>query len=120
MGAVNSLGLHLLGVCLWVGGILVLVWVGPLLSREFSVVSRRGGNTHTEPLLAVVLRPGAAATAEELVAHCRAGLAPFKAPRTIELRDALPRSTVGKVLRRVLRDEAAARAAGAGPLAPGV
>ena len=27
MGAVNSLGLHLLGVCLWVGGILVLVWV---------------------------------------------------------------------------------------------
>ena len=56
MGAVNSLGLHLLGVCLWVGGILVLVWVGPLLSREFSVVSRRGGNTHTEPLLAVVLR----------------------------------------------------------------
>ncbi|WP_344205025.1 cytochrome c oxidase assembly protein [Kocuria salsicia] len=56
MGAVNSLGLHLLGVCLWVGGILVLVWVGPLLSRESSVVSRRGGTTHTEPLLAVVLR----------------------------------------------------------------
>ena len=56
MGAVNSLGLPLLGVCLWVGGILVLVWVGPLLSRESSVVSRRGGTTHTEPLLAVVLR----------------------------------------------------------------
>ncbi|MDO4918201.1 cytochrome c oxidase assembly protein [Kocuria sp.] len=56
MGAVNSLGLHLLGVCLWVGGILVLVWVGPLLSRESTVVSRRGATTHTEPLLAVVLR----------------------------------------------------------------
>ncbi len=54
---------------------------------------------------AVVLRPGAAATAEELVAHCRTGLASFKVPRTIELRDTLPRSTVGKVLRRVLRDD---------------
>ncbi|WP_423446650.1 cytochrome c oxidase assembly protein [Kocuria sp. KSNUG] len=56
MGAVNSLGLHLLGVCLWVGGLIVLIWVGPLLSRETTVVSRRGGSTHTEPLLAVVLR----------------------------------------------------------------
>lgn len=55
MGAVNSLGLHLLGVCLWVGGLLVLIWVGPLLSREFTV-SGRGGSRHTEPLLAVVLR----------------------------------------------------------------
>ncbi|MFI3892795.1 cytochrome c oxidase assembly protein [Kocuria rhizophila] len=56
MGAVNSLGLHLLGVCLWVGGLVVLIWVGPLLSRETSVVSRRGDSTHREPLLAVVLR----------------------------------------------------------------
>ncbi|HEY0777665.1 MAG TPA: long-chain fatty acid--CoA ligase [Gemmatirosa sp.] len=56
---------------------------------------------------AVVLRPGATATVDELVAHCRTGLASFKVPRTIDLRDALPRSTVGKVLRRVLRDEAA-------------
>ena len=56
MGAVNSLGLHLLGVCLWVGGLIVLIWVGPLLSRETSVVSRRGDSTHREPLLAVVLR----------------------------------------------------------------
>ena len=56
MGAVNSLGLHLLGVCLWVGGLIVLIWVGPLLSRETSVVSRRGDSTNREPLLAVVLR----------------------------------------------------------------
>ena len=56
MGAVNSLGLHLLGVSLWVGGIIVLVWIGPLLARESTVVSRRGAATHREPLLAVVLR----------------------------------------------------------------
>ena len=34
----------------------MLIWVGPLLSRETSVVSRRGDSTHREPLLAVVLR----------------------------------------------------------------
>ena len=56
---------------------------------------------------AVVLRPGASIAIDELIAHCRAGLASFKVPRTIEVREALPRTTVGKVLRRVLRDEAA-------------
>ena len=55
---------------------------------------------------AVVLRPGAAATPADLVAHCQARLAPFKAPRLVLVRDALPKSTVGKLLRRVLRDEA--------------
>lgn len=37
--------------------------------------------------------------------HCAASLAAFKRPRTIELRDRLPRSEAGKLLRRVLRDE---------------
>ena len=50
---------------------------------------------------------------EALHAHLAAELARFKRPRTIELRDALPRSETGKLLRRVLRDEvdAAGRAA---------
>jgi acyl-coenzyme A synthetase/AMP-(fatty) acid ligase len=39
--------------------------------------------------------------------HCATHLAPFKRPRTIELRAALPRSEAGKLLRRVLRDELA-------------
>jgi long-chain acyl-CoA synthetase len=59
---------------------------------------------------AVVLRPGVAATSDALVAHCRERLAPYKTPRVVEVRDALPKSTVGKLLRRVLRDEAATRA----------
>jgi long-chain acyl-CoA synthetase len=41
----------------------------------------------------------------ELQAHCAAHLAEFKRPRRIELRDSLPRSEAGKLLRRVLRDE---------------
>ena len=57
----------------------------------------------------VVLRPGAQATAEELIAHCRQHLAPFKVPATIEFRDSLPKSLIGKVLRRVLAEEDRAR-----------
>jgi long-chain acyl-CoA synthetase len=54
----------------------------------------------------VQLRQGAAATPEELDRHCRARLAPYKVPRQYVFRDSLPRSAVGKVLYRVLREEA--------------
>ena len=53
----------------------------------------------------VALRPGAAATAEELRAHCASSLARFKVPNEIEFRADLPKSMVGKVLRRALADE---------------
>ncbi len=53
----------------------------------------------------VVLTPGASATPEELVAHCRANLAAYKVPAEIELRASLPKSAVMKLLRRELRDE---------------
>lgn len=42
---------------------------------------------------------------EELISHCKDHLATFKVPRQIELRETLPKSAVGKILRRVLRDE---------------
>ncbi|HET9017509.1 MAG TPA: long-chain fatty acid--CoA ligase [Thermomicrobiaceae bacterium] len=50
----------------------------------------------------VVLRPGASATAADLEAFCRERLAAYKVPRLFEFRDELPKSAVGKVLRRVL------------------
>jgi long-chain acyl-CoA synthetase len=55
----------------------------------------------------VVLRDGAQATPVELAAHCKSGLAPYKVPTQIELRNDLPMSAVGKILYRVLRDEVA-------------
>jgi long-chain acyl-CoA synthetase len=55
----------------------------------------------------VVLKPGARATPDEIREHCRKELAPYKVPHTIELRDALPKSQVGKVLRRLLHEPAA-------------
>ena len=53
----------------------------------------------------VVLRPGETATEEEIIAYCRDRMAPYKVPRSVEFRTDLPKSTIGKVLRRVLRDE---------------
>jgi long-chain acyl-CoA synthetase len=51
----------------------------------------------------VVLKPGMTATAEEIVALCREELAPFKVPKHVEFRASLPKSNVGKILRRELR-----------------
>ncbi|MGH2542564.1 MAG: long-chain-fatty-acid--CoA ligase, partial [Ardenticatenaceae bacterium] len=53
----------------------------------------------------VVLKPGESATVEELRAFCAEQLAPYKRPKAIEFRDELPKSMVGKILRRVLVEE---------------
>jgi len=51
----------------------------------------------------VVLRPGAALTAEDLRDHVKKLIAGYKAPRSLEITDALPVSGAGKVLKRQLR-----------------
>jgi len=53
----------------------------------------------------VVLKSGATTTPEELKEHCKGGLAEFKVPRIIEIRESLPKTAVGKILHRVLREE---------------
>jgi long-chain acyl-CoA synthetase len=53
----------------------------------------------------VVLRVGTTASEEELRTFCREELAPYKVPAHIEFRAELPKTMVGKVLRRALRDE---------------
>ncbi|MFN8512686.1 MAG: long-chain fatty acid--CoA ligase [Chloroflexia bacterium] len=50
----------------------------------------------------VVCRPGATLTRRDLLRYCRERLAKYKVPRQIEFRDSLPRSYMGKVLRREL------------------
>jgi long-chain acyl-CoA synthetase len=62
-------------------------------------------------LAVVVLRPGMTATVDELKAFCREHLAPYKVPSRIEFRTDLPKSMVGKILRRMLREPALAPAA---------
>lgn len=57
-----------------------------------------------ETVKAVVsLHPGAEATEQELVEHCRAHLARYKCPSSVEFLDALPRNPTGKILKRDLR-----------------
>jgi long-chain acyl-CoA synthetase len=53
----------------------------------------------------VVVKPGEVLTAEELIDFCKERLAPYKVPKQVEFRKELPKTLVGKVLRRTLRDE---------------
>jgi long-chain acyl-CoA synthetase len=53
----------------------------------------------------VVLRAGQTVTDQDLRAYCRQTLAPYKVPAQIEFRSELPKTMVGKVLRRALRGE---------------
>jgi long-chain acyl-CoA synthetase len=58
----------------------------------------------------VVRKPDGGVTEEEILAFCKERLAPYKTPKAVEFRDELPKSTVGKLLRRVLTEEEKARA----------
>jgi long-chain acyl-CoA synthetase len=58
-----------------------------------------------------VVKKDPALTAEALLAHCREQLTGYKCPRDVEFRTELPKSNVGKILRRELRDEARRKAA---------
>jgi long-chain acyl-CoA synthetase len=53
----------------------------------------------------VVLKAGQSATEEEILDFCRKNLAKYKVPTRVEFRRALPKSTSGKILRRILRQE---------------
>ena len=59
----------------------------------------------------IVLRPGEKATANEIRQYCRQKLAAYKVPKHVEFRESLPKSMVGKVLRRVLAQEKRAKLA---------
>ncbi len=53
----------------------------------------------------IVLKPDTTLTRAEVIAWCRSKLASYKVPRLVEFRDSLPKTVVGKVLRRILREE---------------
>ncbi len=77
--------------------------------RECAVVGRPDEKWGEVVHAAVSLKPGAAATPDELLAYARGRVAAFKAPRTLEIWDELPKTGTGKVLktaiRRLLRQE---------------
>ena len=60
-----------------------------------------------EAVKVVIVRKDPALTAEQVKAFCKENLTGYKLPRYVEFRDELPKSNVGKILRRELRDSAA-------------
>jgi fatty-acyl-CoA synthase len=70
---------------------------------EAAVVGRADEEWGERVLAFVALRPGAVATAEDLIAHCRRALAGPKVPREVRFLEELPKNPTGKVLKRELR-----------------
>ncbi len=57
----------------------------------------------------IVLKQGETATEKDVIDFCKKKLAPYKVPKLIEFRDAIPKSAVGKILRKMLREEELAK-----------
>ena len=51
-----------------------------------------------------ILKPGAAVSRADLVAHCRAQLAAYKVPRALQFVTSVPTTSSGKIMRRMLKD----------------
>ena len=57
----------------------------------------------------VVLKPGQKCTEEEIISFCKEKLVAYKVPKIVEFRDSIPKSAVGKILRKMLREEEEAK-----------
>lgn len=72
---------------------------------EAAVIGVPVASTTQRPKAFIVVKPGETLTKDEVLAWCREGLAQYKLPRYVEFRQELPKSMVGKVLRRILIEE---------------
>jgi long-chain acyl-CoA synthetase len=80
----------------------VMMHEGVVECAVVGVPDRKSG----EAVKLYVVRRDERLKAQQLIAHCRAQLAGYKCPREVEFRSELPKSNVGKILRRELREEA--------------
>ncbi|NQZ02029.1 MAG: AMP-binding protein [Bdellovibrionales bacterium] len=64
----------------------------------------------TEAVKVFIVTNDSSLTKEQVIAHCRESLTSYKIPRHVEFREELPKTNVGKILRRALRDEELAKA----------
>ncbi len=63
-----------------------------------------------EAIKVFVVKQDPTLSAKDLIEHCRKHLTAYKVPKHVEFRDQLPKTPIGKILRRVLKDEEAAKA----------
>ena len=80
---------------------------GVLECAAVGIPDRRSG----EAVKLFIVKRDESLTEEQVLAHCREHLTAYKCPRDVEFRRELPKSNVGKILRRELRDEARKAAA---------
>jgi long-chain acyl-CoA synthetase len=73
---------------------------------ESAVIGLPDDNSGEAVAAYIVLRPGESATQEDIRSFCKESLTGYKVPRYVSFRSELPKTNVGKVLRRALRDEA--------------
>jgi long-chain acyl-CoA synthetase len=73
--------------------------------EDVAAVGIRGGDAGEEVVVAVVAQPGATVDPAAVRDHARQHLAGYKVPRRVVVVDELPRSQVGKILRRQVRDD---------------
>lgn len=72
--------------------------------KEVAVIGIPDGNGG-EKVKAYIVRRDPALTAEQIIQHCRTQLTPYKVPKEIEFRENLPKTNIGKILRRALKEE---------------
>ncbi|MBI2830402.1 MAG: long-chain fatty acid--CoA ligase [Chloroflexi bacterium] len=72
--------------------------------KECAVIGKPNDLAGEIPKAFIVLKDGCHATPEELIKFCEVRLAPYKRIREVEFIDSIPKTPVGKVLRRILRD----------------
>ena len=72
--------------------------------KECAVVGKPDPSAGEIPKAYVVLKTGSSVSKEELVSFCAEKIAPYKRIREVEFIDEIPKTPVGKVLRRILRD----------------
>ncbi len=77
--------------------------------KEVAVVGVPDEHSGETPMAFIVARD-ASLTREELLEFAHENLTGYKLPKHVEFRDSLPKSNVGKILRRVLKEEVLARA----------
>jgi long-chain acyl-CoA synthetase len=70
---------------------------------EAAVIGMRDALMGEEVLAFVALKPGAAVNADDIIAFCQTRLAKFKCPKAVRFVDSLPKSPIGKILRKELR-----------------
>lgn len=72
--------------------------------KEVAVIGMPSAKWGESPL-AIVVKQDDTLTAEQVLAHCKGKLAPFKLPQAVKFIDLIPRNPTGKILKRILREQ---------------